>query len=114
MAIRDMLLSSKGDGVLYAVNAVGLAANDETEPLRIQGGAGIIAAVQFVGNFGTGTVRLRGSIDGVTYYDLEDTGGATIAATAVGLYEFATACRFVKAVAGANVTEVFVHLVTQK
>jgi len=42
-------------------------------------------AIQFAGTFGGGSVVLEGSIDGATYFTLDDVEGAAISKSAAGM-----------------------------
>lgn len=55
-------------------------------------------SVQVAGTFGSGTVTLKGSNDGVNYVDLKDPLGNTISFTAAGLKQVLEFCRFYKPV----------------
>ena len=56
---------------------------------------GAFASVQLEG-LSAGSCALQGSNDGTTYYTLKDTSGNSISASADGVYDFSTACRYVK------------------
>lgn len=69
---------------------------DGASAYALNGRLGLSAAIQVVGTFGGATVKLQVSVDGVTYYDLSDTAGNPISATAAGIFEFSTSAVYIK------------------
>jgi len=80
---------------LTGIKWAALAAGDTGQPYATERQGPLAGAVQFSGTFG-GAVQLEGSIDGVTYFVLKDVAGSNIAASAAGLFEFSTACVFIR------------------
>jgi len=57
----------------------------DTTPVKINMPSSIALRMKVVGSFGTGGhVRLQGSLDNVTWYNLKDSAGATIDITQAG------------------------------
>ena len=56
----------------------------------------VCAAVQVSGTFGSATVVLQGSNDGITYATLKDPSGANLSFTAAGYAEFSSGASFIK------------------
>lgn len=109
MAIRKFTITNRANGKSSYVSEA-LGASDTTEVLEVGGVSGLAGAIQFVGSFG-GTLDLKGSIDGVTYYTIKDVLGNNISVTSAGMYEFATAALFLQVVASAGVSNTVVHMV---
>lgn len=57
---------------------------------------GSVAAIQIDGTFGGATATLQGSVDGTTYFGLEDVTGTAISATAAALFELSTAVLYIR------------------
>ena len=91
---------SLGNGVF----SWALIANGDTlEPLIMNKASGILGTVQMTGTFG-GTVGLEASLDNINYFDISDVQGTVIAATAAGLFEFATGAVYLRPKPGVGVT----------
>ena len=73
-----------------------IATVDTITGLPIGGKRAIRGSVQIGGTFGAATVKLQASNDGTTYFDMKDVGGAAISATAAGMFEFQTACVYLR------------------
>jgi len=58
--------------------------------------AAALSTVQVGGNFDSATLVLQGSLDGVTYFTLNDLQGSAISKTAAALEGIAEFCIFVK------------------
>lgn len=67
----------------------------EHRPKSVQGVAGCLQAT---GTWGGGTLRLKISNDGTTWFNASDIFGNTIGLTANGMVEFTTAAMFMKPV----------------
>lgn len=78
------------------VSWVGAATGDTIVSFEPPKQSGAFAAVQFTGTFGSATVVLQGSNDGTNYVTLKDVNGTDISATAAAMFEFSTACRFLR------------------
>jgi hypothetical protein len=90
-----------------------IVTGDTITTLPVAAQAAVAGAVQFGGTFGGATVGLQVSNDGVTYFDMKDLAGATVAATANALFEFTTSAMFLRPVVtggAANAIDVTVVL----
>ena len=74
----------------------GLSTGDTIESFPIATQAAIAGTAQFRGTFGSATVKLQASNDGVTFFDMKDRTGATISATAAAFFEFTTAAMYLR------------------
>ena len=57
---------------------------------------GSVAAVQIDGTFGGATATLQGSVDGTTYFTLNNVAGDPVSATSAALFELSTAVLYVR------------------
>ena len=89
----------------------GIGPSEDGVPLDAGASSSVAGCIQFSGTFGAGTVSFQHSNDGVTWYSVADLLGTTIDATAVGIYNFSTAARYLRVLADANVTNVDALLV---
>lgn len=109
MAIVEWTQPEKGTGKLVALWEA-LAANDDGATLTPQGARSLASCVQFSGTFG-GTIHLKHSNDGVTWYIVNDLSGSPISVTAAGLHQFSSAARYLRPEAEAGIVDVDVLMV---
>lgn len=91
--ITPALTVTNGVGVL---TWTGVSTADTMTTKHIPERVGVIGSVAFTGTFGSATVKLQGSNDGTTYFDLKDVTGNTISATANAYFEFSLSCLYLK------------------
>lgn len=76
----------------------GVSTADTMVAWKLTGSQALAAAVAFDDNsaWGSSTVKLQASCDGTNYFDMKDTLGNTISATANAMFEFSTAAAYLK------------------
>lgn len=72
----------------------GVSTADTMTPVVVRKGSS--GAVQMTGTWGSATVKLQGSLDGTTYFDLKDASGTTISATSNAYFQFTTSAVYLK------------------
>ena len=79
-----------------------LAISESDTPDNLDDGDGAVAfadkTVQVDGTFGTGTVTIEGSNDGVSFFGLKDPNGTAISFTAAGMAAILENPRYIKPV----------------
>ena len=106
MAVIAPVLQRNADGIPH-IHWTGMASGDTATAYPIQGGLGQFAAASIGGTFGTATITLEVSQNGVNFYPLKDRNGTNISTTAAALFEFGTAAMYIRPVvtgAGATVS----------
>lgn len=92
-----------GGSSLAAIMWSPLAGSDVGQPYSTERSGPLGGAVQFSGALDD-VVQLEGSIDGVTYFTIKDVTGAPISTAAAAIFEFSTACIYIRPVAASLVT----------
>lgn len=109
MAVIEWTRSEKVGGKLV-INWANLAANDDGAAIIPESARPLACCAQFYGTFG-GTVNLKHSNDGITWYVITDLDGVAISPTAPGLVQFSSAARYIRPEAEAGVVAASVMLV---
>jgi len=111
MATVSPVLSRTAEGVPYLLWE-NVATGDTLQPYAVHARLGLDASVQFAGTFGSATVKLQQSNDNAAYFDMKDTAGTTVSATAAALFNFSSAAVYLRpAITGGTGDAVDIYLV---
>ena len=111
MATVSPVLNRTAESIPYLLWE-NVATGDTLNPYAVNARLGLDAAVQFAGTFGGATVKLQVSNDNTTYFDVKDTGGTTISATAAAIFNFSSAAIYFRpAITGGTADAVDIYLV---
>lgn len=111
MATVSPVLNRTAEGVPYLLWE-NVATGDTLNPYAVNARLGLDASVQLAGTFGGATVKLQQSNDNATYFDMKDTGGTTISATAAAIFNFSSAAVYLRpAITGGTGDAVDIYLV---
>lgn len=93
---------------------LGLAATEEGDPLKLPKGASLSAIHALSGGgsgFNGGTITIQGTVNGSDWFTLKNApGGDNVTFTADGYVELSSGAAAIRAVAGAGVSNVDVHV----